>query len=61
MFSRRRGRHGEFRRHDGTITTEAPNFVWGSDGVKVRTVDEGQIRVFAAVEHWNAAARPAAA
>jgi hypothetical protein len=29
--------------HDGTITTEAPKVVWGSDGANVFTLDEGWI------------------
>ena len=40
--------------HDGTIGTQAPNLMWGTDGVRVFTVDEGWVWIFAAVEHWNA-------
>ena len=28
--------------------------MWGTDGVRVFTVDEGWVWIFAAVEHWNA-------
>jgi len=39
--------------HDGTITTAAPNVVWGTDGAEVSGLDEGWIWMFVAVEHWN--------
>jgi len=54
LLSPHRGRQGEPQVHDGTITTEAPNLMWGTDGAKVFTVDDGWIWVFSAVEHWNA-------
>jgi len=40
--------------HDRTITTDAPNVMWGADGTRVFTVEEGYAWVFTAVEHWNA-------
>lgn len=40
--------------HTGTITTEAPNVMWGTDGARVFTVDDGWVWIFSAVEHWNA-------
>lgn len=39
--------------HDGTITTEAPNVLWGTDGFRVQTVDEGWVWGFIAVDHFN--------
>ena len=54
LLSPHRGRQGQPQLHDGTITTEAPNLMWGTDGAKVLTVDEGWVWVFSAVEHWNA-------
>jgi len=54
LLSPRRGRQGTPHPHDGTITTDAPNLVWGTDGTKVFTLDEGWVWVFVAVEHWNA-------
>ena len=54
LLSPYRGRQGEPIAHDGTITTEAPNVMWGTDGTKVFTLDDGWVWVFAAVEHWNA-------
>ena len=40
--------------HDGEIITHAPNLMWGIDGVRVFTVDDGWGWIFTAVEHWNA-------
>lgn len=40
--------------HPGTITTEAPNVMWGTDGARVFTVDDGWGWIFSAVEHWSA-------
>jgi putative transposase len=48
------GRQGEPRAHDGTIITEVPNLMWGKDGTKAFTHDEGWVWVFTAIEHWNA-------
>lgn len=54
LLSPHRGRQGEPIAHDGTITTEAPNLMWGTDATKVFTLEDGWVWVFAAVEHWNA-------
>jgi transposase InsO family protein len=42
--------HGP-RAHDGTITTESPNAMWGTDMTTTVTVGEGQAFVFVAVDH----------
>ena len=39
--------------HTGTLVAEAPNQMWGTDGFRVFTVDEGWIWGFAAVDHFN--------
>lgn len=39
--------------HDGQITTDAPNVMWGSDGTKVKTVEDGWVWIFTVAEHWN--------
>ena len=54
LLSPHRGRPGNAQMHDGTIVTQAPNVMWGTDGVRVFTLDHGWVWVFAAVEHWNA-------
>ena len=45
---------GEMKAHDGTIVTSAPDVMWGTDGVRVFTADDGWVWTFAAVDHWNA-------
>ena len=54
LLSPHRGRQGEPKRHDGTIVISAPDVMWGTDGVRVLTVDDGWVWTFAAVDHWNA-------
>ncbi|MEX3582599.1 MAG: IS3 family transposase [Burkholderia sp.] len=41
--------------HDGRMTTDRPNEVWGADGAKVQTVDKGLVWIFATVDHCDAA------
>jgi len=40
--------------HDGTISTGRPNERWGTDGIRIETVDEGWVWVFSAVDHGDA-------
>ena len=40
--------------HKGTITTQEPNVMWGVDGTRVFTLEEGHAWIFTAMEHWNA-------
>jgi transposase InsO family protein len=40
--------------HDGTIVTEAPNQMWGTDATATFTDAEGTITVFAAIDHCTA-------
>lgn len=54
ILSPRRVRQGAGKTHDGTITTDEPNIMWGTDGTRVFTVEEGWVWIFTAVEHWNA-------
>lgn len=42
------------KKHDGKIITAVPGIMWGTDGTKVFTLDEGWCWLFTAVEHWNA-------
>lgn len=39
------------RVHDGTITTERPNEMWGVDATGVMTLEEGLVTVFIGVDH----------
>lgn len=54
LLSPYRRRKPEPMDHDRSITTDAPNEMWGTDGTQVMTVDDGHVWVFSAVEHWNA-------
>jgi len=54
LLSPHRARRRDARTHDGTIITDAPNVMWGTDGVRVFTADDGWGWIFPAVDHWNA-------
>ncbi|MEI6503117.1 MAG: integrase core domain-containing protein [Armatimonadota bacterium] len=54
LLSPYRVRQADDSAHDRTITTDAPNEMWGTDGTQVMTVEDGHVWVFSAVEHWNA-------
>ena len=40
-------------KHEGEITTPAPNQMWATDGTKIFTRKEGWIWAFLVVDHWN--------
>ena len=54
LLSPHRRPQGEPVVHDGTIVTDRPNDMWGTDGIRIETVDEGWVWVFAAVDHCDA-------
>ena len=54
LLSPHRGRVARMQAHDGTIVTQRPNLMWGTDGVRIFTVEQGWVWLFTAVEHWNA-------
>ncbi len=47
----RTGRCRGPRVHDGTITTGRPDLMWGTDGTRIATRLDGEVWVFAAVDH----------
>lgn len=55
----------EPRAHEGTIVTEKPNQMWGIDATATVTLADGQVTVFASIDHCTAecvgihAAKPA--
>jgi transposase InsO family protein len=53
LLSPHRVRRGEGLLHEGTITTEAPNLMWGTDGARVLTAEEGWGWIFVGVEHFS--------
>lgn len=54
LLSPHRVRHGQPMLHDGSIQTEAPNLMWGTDGIRIQTVEDGWVWVFSAVDHFDA-------
>lgn len=54
LLSPHRRPQGAPNRHDGTITTDRPNDMWGTDGIRIETADEGWVWVFSAVDHFDA-------
>lgn len=54
LLSPHRPRTHSEESHPGTITTDAPNVMWGTDGARVFTVDDGWAWIFSAVDHWSA-------
>lgn len=54
LLSPHRGPQGDPVLHEGSIITDRPNEMWGTDGIRIETVDEGWVWVFAAVDHFDA-------
>jgi putative transposase len=42
------------RPHDGTIVTDSPNVMWGTDATAAVTILEGTATIFAAIDHCTA-------
>jgi putative transposase len=40
--------------HTGTILTEAPNQMWGTDATQTTTDEDGTVTIFAAIDHCTA-------
>lgn len=53
LLSPRRVRRGKGLSHEGTITTDVPNIMWGTDGTRVFTAEEGMCWIFTAVDHYS--------
>lgn len=54
LLSPHRVRQGAPVLHDGSIQAEAPNRMWGTDGIRIQTVEDGWVWVFSAVDHFDA-------
>ncbi len=54
MLSPYRVEQGKERLHDGRITTDRPNEMWGTDAAKIFTLEDGWVWFFGVIEHWNA-------
>jgi len=53
LLSPHRVPQGKPQLHEGKIITYAPNVMWGTDGTKIFTLEDGWCWLFTAVEHWN--------
>jgi putative transposase len=54
LLSPHRVVQGQPIEHTGKIITATPNVLWGTDGTKIFTLDDGWCWLFTTVEHWNA-------
>lgn len=54
LLSPHRRPQGEPSNHDGVITTKRPNEIWGTDGIRVETVEQGWVWVFSVIDHFDA-------
>lgn len=54
LLSPHRVPKGPANPHSGTIITSAPDLMWGTDGIRIETVEDGWVWVFSAVDHFNA-------
>ena len=54
LLSPHRSRQGIAQAHAGTILSEQPNALWGTDGIRIETVDDGWVWAFTAVDHFDA-------
>tara|TARA_R110000823_G_C15873859_1_gene494386 strand:- start:31 stop:789 length:759 start_codon:yes stop_codon:yes gene_type:complete len=53
LAPRRTGKPRGPRSHEGTIIPIAPNVMWGTDATAAWTLQQGQVTVFAAVDHFT--------
>jgi transposase InsO family protein len=53
LLSPYRCEQGSENPHDGRITTDIPNVMWGTDAAKVFTLEDGWVWFFGVIEHWN--------
>jgi len=54
LLSPHRRPQGKLDPHEGIITTERPDEMWGTDGVRIQTVEDGWVWTFSAVDHCHA-------
>lgn len=53
LLSPHRGAQGSPSAHEGSIQSEALNQMWGTDGIRIQTVEDGWVWVFSAVDHFD--------
>jgi transposase InsO family protein len=54
LLSPHRVRQGAPSAHEGSIQATTPNLMWGTDGIRIQTVEDGWVWVFSAVDHYDA-------
>jgi transposase InsO family protein len=54
LLSPHRRPQGEPIAHDSSIQTDRPNEMWGTDGIRIETLDQGWVWVFSAVDQLQA-------
>lgn len=54
LLSAYRSKQGKENPHDGRISTDEPNEMWGTDAAKIFTLEDGWVWFFGVIEHWNA-------
>jgi len=54
LLSPYRSEQVKAKSHDGRITTDEPNQMWGTDAAKIFTLEDGWVWFFGIIEHWNA-------
>ena len=54
LLAPQRSRLGVAQTHAGTIRSDRPDDLWGTDGIRIETVDDGWVWVFTAVDHCDA-------
>jgi putative transposase len=53
LAPQRRSNRRKPRLHDGSITPEAPDVMWGTDGTTIMTTNDGQVWIFATIDHFS--------
>lgn len=53
LSAQRPVKQGARRKHDGTIITQKPNVLWGTDGKQFFTEQEGMCWLFSVIDHYN--------
>lgn len=53
LSAQRPVKQGARRKHDGTIITQKPNVLWGTDGKQFFTAQEGMCWLFSVIDHYN--------
>lgn len=53
LLSPHRSPQGKAKTHNGRITTDVPNELWGADATKIMTVEDGWVNFLGVLDHWN--------